>query len=511
MIERLPQFAENYFATLCAEAGVVCNGSGQDECGWDFFVQYPSRHRSKKPADSQPAGVEALVQVKSTRREPLIARMKLSNALRAVQATQPYFVVLVVAGTGGGPPRVYARHFWRPEIERTLKRVRLAEHAGNKQFNRRHFDLHMKAYDAHDSDLLDWMRGTIEAVKSYAAEKAEFVKTVGHEDGYGSMTITLEGGADEMLDLQLGLVDSLRVSRARYFSKRFGIEAPHPEFDVEKVQLYVTPVGQPAKLRLQGGSPTSVLTVDAALYHAELPDGAELQHRWRVDAGPLRIVGGGGKQSAKLSMRFDERKLLGDLELFLRMATWRGAGPVALHLFIKHNRVPMGALTLDPGDDDPNWSALLISAQTLQLLVAAAHAGPPEISILELDDAEPYLARFVGFVASSAIRVEYVPASAESPPRAAVYYVGCNVGEWCFLAVIERATRSSNLDSGRQRIDFGPPQLLDAIVTHGRWHDHQHEIEAAYRVQVERLADPSKLWALGELEAFIARVTRNAT
>lgn len=181
MIQGLPDFAENHSAALCAEAGVVCNPSKQDELGWDFFIQYPSRRDPLKPADSQPAGDEALVQVKSTRAEPFVARMKLSNALRAAQARQPFFVVLVVAG--GGTQAVYAKHFWRAKIERTLKRVRLAENAGDTQFNRRHFDIRMEPSDDHSADLLDWMRRTIEAEKDYLAAKSEILGTVGHEDG----------------------------------------------------------------------------------------------------------------------------------------------------------------------------------------------------------------------------------------------------------------------------------------------------------------------------------------
>ncbi|PZU60095.1 MAG: hypothetical protein DI547_03355 [Sphingobium sp.] len=194
------------------------------------------------PADSQPAGYEALVQVKSTRKPPLVARMKLSNALRAVKADQPCFIVLVVEQVGG--PRIYARHFWHDEIERTLRRVRMAERDGESRLNRLHMQVQMSEADACD-DLLGWMGATIGAIKSYSAEKSEFARTIGFEDGYGTLSVTLDGGIDEMLDLQLGLIESLPLSRARYVPQRFGIETPQPRFDVAEAHLMVTPVGKP--------------------------------------------------------------------------------------------------------------------------------------------------------------------------------------------------------------------------------------------------------------------------
>lgn len=75
MIQRLPRYAEHHFAALCARAGAVSNASVEDECGWDFFVQFPARRTPGRPVDMQLPGPEALVQVKSTRAAPLTARL----------------------------------------------------------------------------------------------------------------------------------------------------------------------------------------------------------------------------------------------------------------------------------------------------------------------------------------------------------------------------------------------------------------------------------------------------
>jgi hypothetical protein len=508
MIQRLPQYAEHHFAVLCASAGVVCNASLEDECGWDFFLQFPPERTPTRPADMQPPGPEALVQVKSTRSRPLTARLKLSNAFRAAQAAQPCFVVLVVPSDQG--TRTYATHFWQDEIARTLRRVRLVEQAGETTFHKKFLELRLDEADRHDQDLLEWMRATISAVKpSYAVEKARIAMTVGHEDGFGVMKMTMEGTADDLLDLHLGLIDELQIRKMRYVPERFGIKAAKAELEAEEAQLSVTPVGKPGKLRLQGGSPTEELVLDAVLYTAAIPWGKETLHRWRVDAGPLRIIGGSGVYKANLSMRYDQARPLSAIATFLTLSAWRGAGPVGLHLSAEDLKASLGMLILEGEDKaDAEWKEVRGWVRALQDVTGAAQTTEPALSIIDLDDAQPWIPRFAGFVVSPSIRIEYEPEGKDDPTRAAIYYTGCDVGEWCFLAVVERNTVTDEMVGAVRRLIFGPPQLLDAVVRKGSWRDHEAEIEAAYNAQIARLGKPETLWELGEIEAHIARSSK---
>lgn len=508
MIRRLPQFAERYFAALCSSAGVICNPSDEDEYGWDFFLQFPSKRMPGRPADMQPLGPEALVQVKSTRARPFVARLKLSNALRAAQATQPFFIVLVVPGEK--EPRVYARHVWEQEIMRTLRRVRLAERDGDTQFNKRYIELRFRDDDV-QNDLLGWMRRTIECIQpSYSAEKARIGLTVGHEDGFGSMNVTFEGGANELLDLHLGLIESLPIVRASYVPERFGIAAPRPEFDLEEATMFIEPVGKPGRVRFQGGSPTEELFLDATLYSAQLPGPDKSHFRWRLDVGPLRMVGGDGRYIANLTVPIDRPVPLRDLHLFLTLAAWQDSGPVGVQLFLSDCRISMGSLEVGVKNDRANWVELRGWAGVLHRLVEAAQSADPEISVIDLYDASILLGRFAGFVAAPSIRMEYDPVGDDDPTRAAVYFAGCDVGDWCFLAVVERGTRDDEMEGGRRRVTFGAPRLLEAIVRRGSWLDHRAEIETAYHAQVERLGQPATLWAIGEFEGFISRMTQDS-
>jgi hypothetical protein len=508
MIERLPQFAERHFASLCAAAGVVCNRSEEDELGWDFLLQFPARRTPGRPADMEPAGPEAFVQVKSTRSRPLLARTKLSNALNAAQSTRPFFIVLITPGGSG--PHAYAKHFWEAEIARALRRVRLAERAGDVTFNKRSFDIGLTQADA-QADLLAWMRETIESVTpSYGAEKTRIATTVGHEDGFGLMDVSLEGNAADLLDLHLGLIDSLPIRRASYVPQRFGIAAAKPELELENAQMHIEPVSKPVRLRLQGGSPTRELVVDAKLYNALLPAGAEPRHRWRVDAGPLRIVGGSGSYQARLTTSYDRRLPLSGLRLFTTLAAWSRAGAVGLQLFLDDQRIPLGTLTFEEDEASETRFKLKEWTDALSAVAQASQATEPAISLAEIRQAAPFLSRFAAFVGSASIRMDYEPEGIDDPTRAAVYFVACDVGEFCFLVVIERNTRSDEMIGSRRSLTFGEPKILDAISCRGSWRDHLAEIESAYRAQVDRLGDPDTLWEMGDLEEFISRVTAAA-
>jgi len=501
-IRRLPRFAETHFASLCAAAGVICHSPDEDEQGWDYFVQFPPKRVSMLPADMQPPGLDAFVQIKSTRTAPLDARLKLSNAFLAVQGSRPFFLVLVVDGSGG--QSVYARHFWETEIIHTLKRVRLAERSGDTHFNRKHITIRMTADDRRD-DLLAWMRETIEAVgPSYAAEKSRLAATVGHEDGFGTMDVSFEGTAQDLLDLQLGLIESLDVAHVRFVPQRFGIHSGTPQFELDNAKMIIEPSGKPARLRLQGGTPTREMFVDAVLYHASVPDGDAVRHRWRVDAGPLRLTGGDSTYSAKVTIGYEDRRHLGDLRVFLTLAAWRGIAPVGLQLFLGTDRIPLGTLTMSEGDHELTWSDLRHRVEALDGVAQAAQCNAPEVSIRDLLSAEPWLSRLAGLAHGASFRVDYQPEGNGMDIRAAIYWTACNVGDWCFLAVIERNMRDDVMIGQRRQLTFGAPAVLDAIVTKGDWRDQKTVIAAAYDAQVERLGTPDTLWELGDIEQFIS-------
>ncbi|MCF6329346.1 MAG: hypothetical protein L3J02_06065, partial [Henriciella sp.] len=159
-IQDLGDWAEDAFSGLCSKSGITRNKSSQDRSGWDYIIQFPARRIDKLPSDMQPGEKSARVQVKSKGRgKPSIA-LSLSNAVKFAKEPMPCFVVLFLATDKAEPVRLYAKHFWADEIARTLKRVRKADADGKSDFHKMTLSISFADADAHDGDLLEWMRRT---------------------------------------------------------------------------------------------------------------------------------------------------------------------------------------------------------------------------------------------------------------------------------------------------------------------------------------------------------------
>lgn len=500
MIKRLPQFAESHFATLCAAGGVICNPSQQDEAGWDFFIQFPAILKPGVPADMQEPGAEALVQIKSTTKAAPNARMKLSNALKAAQSGQPCFLVMVVPGANALQPRLYARHFWEPEIARALRSVRQAEYAGDTAFHRRWFNMRLGADDDHTDDLVAWMAETIAAHKPYGTTKSHLAATVGFEDGYGNAQVTFSAPIADVLDWNLGLKDGLPLDRFTYTPRRFGLDAPTPQIDIEGATLHVTNAGQPCELCLRGGLPTSSLTLPATFYRGIIPDlGGKLN--WRVSAGPLEIIGSGRDRNMRMTIRTDEHKALSEIDAFLRIATWPTADGLDLELNLNGSLIPLGMLEFTPDDD----SGTAEMARAVTLLADVARKEPlsdPVLSLAEINSAAPQLNRFWMLGSNGSMRVEFKSEGPQPPLQVMLYYLYCTVGDWAFLALLERPIKTDLMIGERRQVTFGPPQLLDGLVRAGPAANHLTEIQAAYDRQRQRHRNLDPIWEIGDLEQF---------
>ena len=228
MNQRRGRAAEAQFEFLCTTAGITCNGSEQDDYGWDFLVEIPMSAAEGSPADKWPPPRCAFVQVKSTERARRRTKMKVSNAVVLAKNPAPYFIVLFHQLKEG--QRIYARLFGEKDMRRALKRARQLCVEG-KQVHRAEISFSFSDEDEHTTDLLDWMA---DSVQGLAPDHGETKSRLAERIGYGKRgyraNITLSGsrGLDDLVDLQLGLKDEVEVSGFTVFDLRFGIEAPAP-------------------------------------------------------------------------------------------------------------------------------------------------------------------------------------------------------------------------------------------------------------------------------------------
>ena len=210
---------ENWFSHLCSRAKVSCNLSQEDDYGWDALIEFRPKKPAHIPADMGPTAKAAKVQIKTTTSESLSVGISLQNLLNYTKTPLPVFVTLVVmeeveVGEEEPRPRCYARHVWRDEVAAWLERIRDAETKG-ESLNDTRLTVKFGEADEHSRDLLSWISAQIDAVPSpYETTKAGMVAATGFEDSVGTAatTFTLEGPND-FLDLQLGLIPSIKIDR----------------------------------------------------------------------------------------------------------------------------------------------------------------------------------------------------------------------------------------------------------------------------------------------------------
>ena len=83
----------------------------------------------------------------------------------------------------------------------------------------------------HTTDLVDWLVARVRGLGAgYGVEKSRLAESIGYENKNWKAKFTFVGtrGWDDFVDLQLGLLDHLKVTKFTLFDERFGIETPNP-------------------------------------------------------------------------------------------------------------------------------------------------------------------------------------------------------------------------------------------------------------------------------------------
>ncbi|WP_404294196.1 YfbU family protein (plasmid) [Microvirga sp. RSM25] len=288
MPPKIPRVAEYQFAQMCAEFGATSNKSQEDETGWDYIVEFPPTEAVGLPADMRPASRSCLVQIKSTTTGQFSCRLKLSNALRFAKASLPCFVVLFRFDKAGKePPRVYAAHFWEELIARTFKTARQLEAEGKADFHRHYITVPFERDSSVDSKLMSQMLREIESLGDrYLEQKRGIANRVGFDDGFGYGSVAFAEGVslEQVIDAQLGLVESLQFSRLVLKSVRFGVETPTPLLELIEGGTFETEASstRPCTVVLASSKGGAEVAIGGEIVSPGIPDLPEEYQKLRV-------------------------------------------------------------------------------------------------------------------------------------------------------------------------------------------------------------------------------------
>lgn len=234
----LGQMGESTFNLWCAQAGLTANGSKVDKTGWDFFVEFPFAGNSDPTQVHAPA-LECKVQVKATDKTDRKLSIKLSNLRRLITASMPAFFVFIEFDKKDEAQRAFLVHVDENLISKTLRRIHELENIF------RRFDHHKRSLTIHYGPENEIPTLTGESLKrkieeyvpsgmsAYVAIKSRHLESTGFENGFAQISFSTEGKTNlsDLIDVSIGLKQSVQISKFEGFHTRFGLKSKDPIID----------------------------------------------------------------------------------------------------------------------------------------------------------------------------------------------------------------------------------------------------------------------------------------
>jgi len=222
-LDLFEDWAEDTFQQCGSGTGITINPTRRDKRGWDFIAEWDEVPIKSIARDRQVIARAARVQVKSSRQPRPTAKLKLSNALRFVEANEPCFVVLYWLNRKKTGVEVYARHFHADLIAATLKRAREADRDGEPDYHKLFIYIPMQDQDLHTADLIPWLQSYCGGKPTdYAREKGEIRDSVGGRGLIGTIKIPVAEAA-RFIEHAVGLQQDFNPNWVEFRETRFGI------------------------------------------------------------------------------------------------------------------------------------------------------------------------------------------------------------------------------------------------------------------------------------------------
>lgn len=456
------QHAERLFAVACAEHGATCNPSIEDDKGWDWFVEFPSKRSPHMSADMHEPPTKALVQIKSTAGKPF-SKMKLTNALRFAKDPVPCFVVLCrYTKDRSGNPEIYLLHCWEKFAEDALRRARVASYEGETNLNRIEIGIKFSAENRVTGNVAEaiWMQIS-QIGREYENKKKNTADTIGFGDDAiaGRIRFSSEVTEDDVADMQVGLTESVAVSRLELTSNRFGIPVSRPDLDVVDARVSIRSAGVPCEVIVTSGAPRKQVRFDATMFVAG-PPLAQKHWKMRVVWDWGEVIWKGGGENADFTFKWDTSKgvPLRKLSNLMRLGAMLEAGGAKLEVMKDRKRIVEGELQLIASGLGGGWRRI---EQFLNSFKDAfeTNASVAEFAISdfasELDNISKYLRYMDNGDLTMNADLYHVGGAKDVKTGALVYGAGVEIKGVTFWSFIVRRLRSSRAKGRALALTFG--------------------------------------------------------
>lgn len=470
MNQRSGRSAQDEFKLLCSQGDITCNPSLEDDHGWDFIIEIMAPESDNLPADKVSAPRQVLVQVKSTNSKLAKTRIKLSNALKFAQTYLPCFVVLFQYKKGKRQ-HIYACHFWKTLMKRSLKRGRIASVEG-KPINQSMVSISFTDEDDHSSDLIEWMTDTVNAFPiEYGKEKRELADNLGYESqSYrGELSIGPLEGIEEFVDHQLGLIESLPVQRIKLVDSRFGIDAPTPIYEGTSGQISLRPNDSKEWTLVLQASDNEPIALPATVRSPAIP-GLPLDkfkiliETWMFKATIMHP--GAMKSSSNIGSLFNRKLPIARLNELARLLSWKSD---SISVKAVEDGLPLFTLHGNINSDTDKRLFLKLANITKELLDIQSRAGVSnvEISLSDLQNSLRILSVFHEILTAKGMKLKLELVSEwkdEDSISQILGYLDVEVGGYTLMVIFDAPVSMQHVPGNIIDLICGQRMLRDCFV-----------------------------------------------
>jgi len=457
----VPDYAETAFQLLCDDFGVLRNKAHQDRGGWDYLVEFDRTAPLSASLDELPGSSTARIQVKSKSGGKPFTTLKLSNAARFTREPNFCFVILFVFGEDRRDYRIFARHFHRDLMEKTLRLVREAERDGKPALNRLIMRVSFSDEDEHTQDLMQWLHSICDTDPvTYAVEK----QTLEERLGYGPDAIfgtAIFGNVThaDLVDHLIGLKHDIEVVRITLTKKRFGILSAAPFVDERPVSASFTVDSTDATLIIECESGNSV-DIPGQIRKFGLPGIPGAKASFLSDSFKV-VVAGNASVEIDFTLKYNNSYSLYLLNLISQITVSQEPATAYLQLPGKE-AIEIGSLELqDNGNRE--WFAKLEYITTALCRCHPSDTRKFRLHSIMKNDVE--LIYFFAGTIGEEIGLEKMEHVSDVPRAAKLrYFVQAELEGLQFFHIIERDYKGATIDPNNNLFTarFGPPTILES-------------------------------------------------
>ena len=471
MDQRMGRAAQDAFKLQCSSEGITCNPSLEDDYGWDFLVEIPQEVAAGTPHDKRPAARSVLVQVKWTGGSRRRLSMKVSNALELANKAEPCVLVLYHETSSG--QRIFARMFGKEDMARSLKRGRelfvdrKPTHKARMTFG------FADTEERSETDLVPWLVDCVRHLPdSYGSDKRNLAKSLGYgnKNWRANITFVGKGGVDDLVDLELGIKDELRVSRFTVFDERFGIALPEPVKDIEEPAIFTMKSQHEVECAVTLETKDRLMVVPSvarmSVAGARSPDLGKLA--FVNDLFALVVSTGSG---VELKLRAKGATKLG-LERLAQLATMLSWNEEEVKMRVTGENTPETVFPLAIIRQNPKLDPRVSAAIGLLNTVAKrSNKGGMELSLDEVISAHGELMVFWSILSAAEVQLHTEADERlleDGLLRNLLGFIDVEVGDHTFLALFDAAVETHIEEPRRLVVELGSRNLRDCVVGEGR-------------------------------------------